>query len=189
MAHINKMKQTKKWLDNPRYVRHAAAAADLFCARFSPDVAMSEDSAEAKANEVRAAIKRDVEHEMVQVRNEHPCSLVCTAATVPRRSWLQKYLRRRRCERHEFLPLCLDAPIYSSVCFALECPNPAPTPQQSGNHCFETRHPQGLLLKMVDGVMATYRTNFFMPNRWGLSLRVDPRLLMTEDELKVSVYA
>lgn len=38
---------------------------------------------------------------------------------------------------------------------------------------------------MVDGVMATYRTNFFMPNRWGLSLRVDPRLLMTEDELKV----
>lgn len=50
------------------------------------------------------------------------------------------------------------------------------------------QHPvtlQGLLLKMVDGVMATYRTNFFMPNRWGLSLRVDPRLLMTEDELKV----
>lgn len=45
--------------------------------------------------------------------------------------------------------------------------------------------PQGLLLKMVDGVMATYRTNFFMPNRWGLSLRVDPRLLMTDDELKV----
>lgn len=40
-------------------------------------------------------------------------------------------------------------------------------------------------MKMVDGVMATYRTNFFMPNRWGLSLRVDPRLLMTEDELKV----
>lgn len=42
---------------------------------------------------------------------------------------------------------------------------------------------------MVDGVMATYRTNFFMPNRWGLSLRVDPRLLMTEDELKVSTTA
>lgn len=33
--------------------------------------------------------------------------------------------------------------------------------------------------------MATYRTNFFMPNRWGLSLRVDPRLLMTDEELKV----
>lgn len=39
---------------------------------------------------------------------------------------------------------------------------------------------------MVDGVLGTYRTNFFMPNRWGLSLRVDPRLLMTDDELKVS---
>eukprot|EP00752_Nemacystus_decipiens_P010276 g9158.t1 len=100
--------QMYHWLDNPRYVRHATAAADLFCARFSPDVPMSEESAQAKANEIRAAIKRDVEHEMVQ----------------------------------------------------------------------------GLLQKMVDGVMATYRTNFFMPNRWGLSLRVDPRLLMTEDELK-----
>eukprot|EP00903_Cladosiphon_okamuranus_P014976 g13861.t1 len=100
--------QMYHWLDNPRYVRHAAAAADLFYARFSPDVAMSEESTKAKANDIRMAIKRDVEHEMVQ----------------------------------------------------------------------------GLLMKMVDGVMATYRTNFFMPNRWGLSLRVDPRLLMTEDELK-----
>lgn len=51
--------------------------------------------------------------------------------------------------------------------------------------CLHTVSQQGLLLKMVDGVMATYRTNFFMPNRWALSLRVDPRLLMTEDELKV----
>lgn len=51
--------------------------------------------------------------------------------------------------------------------------------------CLRTVSQQGLLLKMVDGVMATYRTNFFMPNRWALSLRVDPRLLMTEDELKV----
>lgn len=49
-------------------MRHAAAAADLFCARFSPDVAMSEEGALAQANEIRVAIKRDVEHEMVQVR-------------------------------------------------------------------------------------------------------------------------
>ncbi|CAN0106830.1 unnamed protein product, partial [Ectocarpus sp. 12 AP-2014] len=100
--------QMYHWLDSPRYVRHAAAAADLFCSRFSPEVDMCETAAKAKAGEIRAAIVRDVEHEMVQ----------------------------------------------------------------------------GLLLKMVDGVMATYRTNFFMPNRWALSLRVDPRLLMTEDELK-----
>lgn len=38
---------------------------------------------------------------------------------------------------------------------------------------------------MVDAVLATYRTNFFMPNRWGLSLRVDPRVLMTPEELQV----
>lgn len=62
------MKTKKKWLDNPRYVRHAAAAADLFCARFSPDVAMSETSVETRANEIRAKIKRDVEHDMVEVR-------------------------------------------------------------------------------------------------------------------------
>ena len=44
---------------------------------------------------------------------------------------------------------------------------------------------QGLLCKMVDAVMATYRTNFFMPNRWAISLRVDPRVLMTSEELQV----
>lgn len=38
---------------------------------------------------------------------------------------------------------------------------------------------------MVDAVMATYRTNFYMPNRWALSLRVDPRVLMTSEELEV----
>ena len=35
--------------------------------------------------------------------------------------------------------------------------------------------------------MATYRTNFFMPNRWALSLRVNPRVLMTAEELEVKV--
>lgn len=56
-----------QWLDSPRYVRHAAAAADLFCSRFSPDADMSETFAKTKAGEIRAAIVRDVEHEMVQV--------------------------------------------------------------------------------------------------------------------------
>ncbi|CAN0510114.1 unnamed protein product, partial [Laminaria digitata] len=96
-------------LDNPRYVRHAGAAADLFCARFSPDDPMEQEVADKNANEIRATVKRDVEHEVVQ----------------------------------------------------------------------------GLLCKMVDAVMATYRTNFFMPNRWALSLRVDPRVLMTSEELEV----
>lgn len=52
-------------------MRHAAAAADLFCARFSPHEDMSEADAEARADEIRATITRDVEHDMVQVRSVH----------------------------------------------------------------------------------------------------------------------
>ncbi|CAM9314944.1 unnamed protein product [Discosporangium mesarthrocarpum] len=44
---------------------------------------------------------------------------------------------------------------------------------------------QGLLEKMLDAVLATYRTNLYMPNRWALSLRVDPRLLMPAETLEV----
>lgn len=58
-----------QWLNIPRYVRHATATADLFCERFSPDVAMSEEHAQRRADEIRAKIRRDVEHEMVQVRS------------------------------------------------------------------------------------------------------------------------
>lgn len=79
-----RQRKQKKWLDNPRYVRHAAAAADLFCARFSPDVAMSEETAEVRANEIRAVIKRDVEHEMVQVRA--PLSSALLLLLRPRRT-------------------------------------------------------------------------------------------------------
>ena len=48
-------------------MRHAAAAADLFCARFSPDRPMEQEAVDKKAKEIRATIKRDVEHEVVQV--------------------------------------------------------------------------------------------------------------------------
>ncbi|MEE2680799.1 MAG: NAD-glutamate dehydrogenase domain-containing protein [Planctomycetota bacterium] len=36
------------------------------------------------------------------------------------------------------------------------------------------------LLTLVDAVEATLRTNYFIPNRFGLALRLDPRLLMNE---------
>lgn len=75
----------QQWLDNPRYVRHAAAAADLFCARFSPEAATSEANAEGRANEIRASIKRDVEHEMVQVRSRAACVLLFYPAGCVRR--------------------------------------------------------------------------------------------------------
>ncbi|CAM9860894.1 unnamed protein product [Ascophyllum nodosum] len=100
--------QIYEWLDNPRYVKHAAAAADLFCERFDPDAPIEEELAKEKAEGIRAVIKRDVEYDVVQ----------------------------------------------------------------------------GLLIKMVDAVLATYRANFFMPNRWALSLRIDPRVLMTPGELE-----
>ncbi|CAN0334061.1 unnamed protein product, partial [Phaeothamnion confervicola] len=39
-----------------------------------------------------------------------------------------------------------------------------------------------LLERMLDAVSATYRTNLFMPDRYALSLRVDPRAVMTPAE-------
>lgn len=77
------LKPPHQWLDNPRYVKHASAVADLFCDRFAPldmeDSAgdsdgggrhngiMSQAEAEGRAQEIRAAISRDVEHDEVQV--------------------------------------------------------------------------------------------------------------------------
>ena len=59
--------QIYEWLDNPRYVKHAAAAADLFCERFDPDAPIEEELAKEKAEGIRAVIKRDVEYDVVQV--------------------------------------------------------------------------------------------------------------------------
>lgn len=83
---------TRQWLDNPRYVKHASAIADFFCDRFSPfpegptsgktpalpveskgddrgaSGAMTQAEAEERADGIRAVIRRDVEHEVVQVR-------------------------------------------------------------------------------------------------------------------------
>lgn len=60
--------QISQWLDNPRYVKHAAATADLFCALFDPDAPLERVKAEARARDIRAAVKRDVEYDVVQAR-------------------------------------------------------------------------------------------------------------------------
>ena len=46
------------------------------------------------------------------------------------------------------------------------------------------------LLTLVDAVEATLRTNYFLPNRFGLALRLDPRVLMNElrPELPYGVF-
>lgn len=60
--------QISQWLDNPRYVKHAAATADLFCALFDPDAPLDKVKAETMARDIRAAVKRDVEYDVVQAR-------------------------------------------------------------------------------------------------------------------------
>mmetsp|Transcript_27322 Transcript_27322/g.63685 ORF Transcript_27322/g.63685 Transcript_27322/m.63685 type:complete len:1051 (-) Transcript_27322:351-3503(-) len=40
------------------------------------------------------------------------------------------------------------------------------------------------LLRMVDAVAATLRTNFFVPNRYALALRLDPSLMINAGDLK-----
>jgi glutamate dehydrogenase len=45
-----------------------------------------------------------------------------------------------------------------------------------------------LLDKMLDAVDATYRTNLFMPNRFSLALRIDPRVMIPANENRVLPY-
>jgi len=40
------------------------------------------------------------------------------------------------------------------------------------------------MLKMVDAVQLTLRTNFFMPNRYALAFRVDPSLMVSSDQIQ-----
>lgn len=63
---------------------------------------MSEEGALAKANEIRMAIKRDVEHEMVQVRSWHRCLLLlCVYTCIVDHG--PKTAARGRCKRHQFV--------------------------------------------------------------------------------------
>lgn len=45
-----------------------------------------------------------------------------------------------------------------------------------------------LLDKMVDVVESTYRTNLYMPNRYSLALRIDPKIMMAPGENRVLPY-
>lgn len=61
-----------QWLANPRYAKHASAIADFFCDRFSPSeeeigrFKMDQAQVDKRAKEIRSAVARDVELEVVQ---------------------------------------------------------------------------------------------------------------------------
>ena len=99
-------------LQEERYVKFAARAADLFIAKFDPKQPLSKEELNERIVALRTSIKKNVED---------------TTAAI-------------------------------------------------------------LLDKMMDVVDNTYRTNLFLPNRYSLAFRIDPRLMMAAGENRVVPY-